>query len=147
MYAIGFMIMHRLGLVVAFLYLIFFVIQEYRIIRYHCVDCYYFGKTCGFGKGRISAMFFMKGSADKFCSKEMSWKSMIPDMLITLIPVVTAIYLLIAKFDIIILIEIVFLIILTTAGNGFIRGQLTCKYCKQRELGCPAEKLFNKNNN
>jgi hypothetical protein len=25
-----------------------------------------------------------------------------------------------------------------------VRGQLACKYCKQRELGCPAEQLFSK---
>jgi len=36
------------------------------------------------------------------------------------------------------------LILLTSAGNSYIRGSLACKYCQQRELGCPAEKLFNK---
>ena len=38
----------------------------------------------------------------------------------------------------------VWIVILTTIGNGFIRGTLTCKYCKQGELGCPADRLFNK---
>jgi len=74
----------------------------------------------------------------------MSWKDMIPDFLVTLIPIVIGIFLLIVKFDFILLIAIVLLIILTTAGNGFTRRQLTCKYCKQGELGCPASKLFNK---
>jgi hypothetical protein len=25
-----------------------------------------------------------------------------------------------------------------------IRGSIACKYCKQRELGCPAEQMFAK---
>ncbi|MFH1684097.1 MAG: hypothetical protein ABIA67_04360 [Candidatus Margulisiibacteriota bacterium] len=27
---------------------------------------------------------------------------------------------------------------------GYLRGSLACKFCKQRELGCPAEQLFSK---
>ena len=74
----------------------------------------------------------------------MTWKDMIPDLLISLIPLLAGIVLLIVQFDIYLLATIVLLAFLTTSGNGFIRGKLTCKYCKQRELGCPAEKLFNK---
>ena len=143
-YGLGFIIIIRLGLIVSFLYLIYALILEYRLIRYHCANCYYWGKTCGFGKGRVSSIFFKRGDISKFCIKDMSWKDMIPDFLVTLIPIVIGIFLLIVKFDFILLIAIVLLIILTTAGNGFTRRQLTCKYCKQGELGCPASKLFNK---
>jgi hypothetical protein len=69
---------------------------------------------------------------------------MIPDLLVTLIPFVIGIFLLIAKFSIFILMAIILLIIIATFGNGFIRGNLTCKFCKQRALGCPADSLFNK---
>ncbi len=69
---------------------------------------------------------------------------MIPDILISLIPIVTGITLLIMKFDCILLFALLLLLILTTIGNGFIRGKLTCKYCEQRELGCPADRFFNK---
>jgi hypothetical protein len=143
-YGLGFIIVVRLGLIVSILYLIYVLIFEYRLIRFHCINCYYWGKTCGFGKGRISSMFFKKGDISKFCIKEMSWKNMIPDLLVTLIPLSIGIFLLIAKFDFMLLFAIGLLIILTSFGNGFIRGQMTCSYCKQREIGCPAEKLFNK---
>ncbi len=143
-YGLGFLIMIKLGVIASFLYLIYIAILEFRLLRYHCVNCYYWGKTCGFGKGRLSSIFFKRGDVSKFCAKEFTWKDMIPDLLVSLIPVATGIYLLIVKFDIIILIAILLLIILTTAGNGFIRGQLACKFCKQRELGCLAEQLFNK---
>ncbi|MCD4817605.1 MAG: hypothetical protein K8S23_02810 [Candidatus Cloacimonetes bacterium] len=71
-------------------------------------------------------------------------KDMIPDILISLIPVVIGIILLIVNFSLILLFILVLLILLTTIGNGFIRGTLVCKYCKQKELGCPADKIFNK---
>jgi hypothetical protein len=34
------------------------------------------------------------------------------------------------------------LIALSFVGNAVLRGSFACKYCKQREIGCPAEKLF-----
>lgn len=143
-YGLGLIIMSRLGLFVTLLYLTYILILEYRLVKYHCINCYYWGKTCGFAKGRISALFFRRGDGSKFCKKDMSWKDMIPDLLVTLIPFVIGIFLLIAKFSIFILMAIILLIIIATFGNGFIRGNLTCKFCKQRALGCPADSLFNK---
>ncbi len=74
----------------------------------------------------------------------MTWKDMIPDLLISLIPLITGIVLLIIKFELILLLALILLIFLTTIGNGFIRGTLTCTFCKQKDIGCPADKLFNK---
>ena len=47
-------------------------------------------------------------------------------------------------FSWVLLLAIGALVLLGSVGTGFIRGQLACKYCRQRELGCPAEQLFNK---
>jgi uncharacterized membrane protein len=144
-YGLGFMIMIRLGWIISIIYLIYISILEYRLIRNHCPNCFYWGKTCGFGKGRLSAILFKKGDAAKFCLNEFSWKDLIPDLLISLIPFITGIVLMIIKFDYMILIAVILLVLLSTKGNEFIRGKLTCRYCKQKELGCPAEELFNKN--
>ncbi|MCD4792936.1 MAG: hypothetical protein K8R54_06875 [Bacteroidales bacterium] len=143
-YGLGFVIIFRLGLIFSIFYLIYILILEYRLIRYHCINCFYRGKTCGFGKSRLSSWFFKKGDISRFCIKEMTLKDMIPDILISLIPVVIGITLLIVKFDFILLFALLLLLILTTIGNGFIRGTLICKYCEQRELGCPADRFFNK---
>jgi len=145
-YSLGFFLTLRLGWIAAVLYLVFILAFEYRLISKHCVNCYYWGKTCGFGKGRISSLFFQKGDPSKFCDKKMTWKDMIPDLLVTLIPLVIGIVFLIIKFNFLLLTAAILLIVLTTMGNSFIRGTLTCKFCKQRELGCPAEKLFSKTN-
>ena len=143
-YGLGFVIIFRLGYFFSIFYLIYILILEYRLIRYHCINCFYWGKTCGFGKGRLSSLFFKKGNILRFCIKEMTFKDMIPDILITLIPLVIGIILLVAKFDFILLFALLLLLILTTIGNGFVRGTLTCKYCEQKELSCPADRLFNK---
>ena len=74
----------------------------------------------------------------------MTWKNLIPDILLTLIPLVVGIVLLILKFEPILFFALLVLILFTTMGNGYIRGTLTCKYCKQKELGCPADMLFQK---
>jgi len=144
LYGFGFAIMLRVGPVFAFLYLAYILVLEIRLLKTHCVDCYYWGMDCGFGKGRISALFFKKGDVSRFCSKGIKPADMIPDLLVSLIPVLTGIILIIVKVDYLLLAAVLVIILLTTAGNGFIRGSLTCKYCKQRDLGCPAEKLFNK---
>lgn len=74
----------------------------------------------------------------------MTWKDMIPGILGSILPLAAGIIALILKYDFIVLAAMLALILLTTVGNGFIRGSLTCKYCMQQELGCPADRLFNK---
>jgi hypothetical protein len=51
---------------------------------------------------------------------------------------------LIIDFNFTLFVFVLLLVMLTTSGNGFIRGKLTCRYCKQQEIGCPADRLFNK---
>lgn len=143
-YLSGFLIMMQLGWIVAVLYLVFFVSLEFRIISKHCIDCYYWGKLCAFGKGRVSSLLFRKGNPVRFCSHQMTWKDMIPDIMISAIPFVTAIILFFVRFELKLLVPFLILILMTTMGNAFVRGRLACRFCKQREIGCPADKLFNK---
>jgi hypothetical protein len=143
-YCCGFTIMLQVGWIVAILYLVFILGLEYRLISRHCTECYYWGKTCGFGRSRISALLFKQGNSTQFCKDTITLKEMVPDLLISLVPFVTGIILMVIKFDLLLLIPVFALLVLTTSGNGFIRGKLTCRFCKQRELGCPADRLFNK---
>ncbi|MDD5192345.1 MAG: hypothetical protein PHH54_03835 [Candidatus Nanoarchaeia archaeon] len=143
-YAIGFYIILGFGLAYSVIYLLYVGFLEVKVLKKSCVNCYYYGKRCCFGKGKLAPLFFKKRD-NKFSKHEMSWKYLIPDMLVSVIPIIAGIALLIIDFSWLILILILILAVLTSFGNGFVRGQLACKYCKQRELGCPAEKLFNKN--
>jgi hypothetical protein len=143
-YIIGAFIIYQINVLSLVLYLLFIGTLEFLLIQGHCVNCYYYGKTCAFGKGRISSIFFRKGDASKFCKMQMTWKDMIPDLMVSLMPFIVGIILLIKNFTWVMLILVIVLFLLASISNGFVRGQLACKYCKQRELGCPAEKLFDK---
>lgn len=143
-YLSGLMIMVHLGWLALFIFGFFILSLEYRLVSRHCVDCFYWGKTCAFGRGKLSARLFKKGDPVRFCSHQMTWKDMIPDLLVFLVPFITGIVLLIQDFNILLLMLVIMLGLLSTVGNSFIRGSLACRYCKQRDLGCPAEQLFNK---
>ena len=90
-------------------------------------------------------MVFKKGDINKFCKKQITWKDIIPDFMVSLIPAIIGIILLIKNFNWITLSLVIVLFILTFIGNGIVRSKLACKYCKQRQIGCPAQKLFEKN--
>jgi len=143
-YAIGTFIFYQLAIFFAVLYLLFCLWFEFRTLQKSCVNCYYYGKICGLGRGKLSPLFFKKGNPERFTEKDISWKDLIPDFLILIFPLVGGIIILIMDFTWLILVLMVILVVLSLGGNALIRGSLACKYCKQRELGCPAEQFFNK---
>jgi hypothetical protein len=145
-YLIGALLVYPFGLPWAVLYLLFVLALEFRVVSRHCVDCYYYGKTCAFGKGRLSCRIFPRGEPERFTRNTLTWKDMIPDFLVLLIPLLAGIIQLIVEFRWTILLLLVILVILGFPGTAFVRQQLACRYCKQREIGCPAAQLFGKKN-
>ena len=143
-YLIGAFVIYKLGLVWLLAYLAYVLFLEIRVVSTHCVNCCYYGKSCAFAKGRLSAMFFKKGNPKEFCKAEMTWKDILPDFLVSIIPLIAGIVLLIIKFDSILLLLLILLTAFTFSGNAFVRQNLACKHCKQKKLGCPAQKLFEK---
>lgn len=144
-YAIGAFVMYRIGIVWLVLYILYIVLLEMRLLRKSCVNCYYYGKNCAFGKGKLSCLFFKKGNPAEFSKQQITWKDILPDFMVSVVPLVAGIVLLIMDFEWLFALLLLALLLLTFIGNGFIRGSLACRYCKQREIGCPAERLFSKN--
>lgn len=140
-YIIGASILYGLGIIFSVFYLFFCLCMEINLLHKSCVNCYYYGKTCTFGKGRLASYLFNKGNPQIFTEKEVSWFTVLPDFLVFILPLAGGIILLINKFSWIILLLIILLLILSFGGNALIRSS-TCKHCKQRELGCPAAELF-----
>ena len=144
-YAMGAYLIYKIGWVWLILYVLYIAWLEIRLLRRSCVNCYYYGKVCAFGKGKVVCLFFKKGDTNKFKQDKITWKDMVPDVMVSLIPVVAGIVLLVIDFNWLILSMMLLVLLLSSIGNGLIRSSLACKYCKQRESGCSAEQLFNKN--
>jgi hypothetical protein len=140
----GTIILWQFGIIWVIVYVLFILFLEFRLLSGHCVDCYYYGKTCAFGKGRLSALFFPRGNPEKFTGMTITWKDIVPDFLTFIVPVLAGILLLVQKFSWTILLLIIAVLLLGFLGNALVRGKLACRYCKQREIGCPAERLFDK---
>ncbi len=141
-YAIGLFILAQLGTIFAVFYLLYFIFMEINQYRKGCVNCYYYGKLCGFGKGKICASVFSKGDPKKFNERKSTWWDMIPDLLLLVLPLIGGIITLLINFKWIILAAIIAIVLISFKGNEFIRSSFSCKYCKQQELGCPAAQLF-----
>jgi hypothetical protein len=141
-YGIGIAILYQYGLIWVIGYVLFILYLEIRLLSGHCVDCSYYGKTCAFGKGWLSSRFFPRGDPERFRQMNITWKDIIPDFLVFAIPMVAGILLLIQAFTWTVLLLVIALFLLGFPGNAFVRGQLACRYCKQREIGCPAAQLF-----
>lgn len=146
-YAIGAFILYQAGFPWLVLYFLSIGILEVRLLGRSCVSCCYYGKTCAFGKDRLCSMVFPRKDPQEFLKRTITWIDILPDFLVFIIPILVGILLLLQRFSIVLFILIIILFLLGSPGNAIVRGQLTCKYCKQREWGCPAEQLFDKTEN
>ena len=142
-YVIGAYLLAKLSIWLLPPYLLYILWLEIRLLRTACVDCAYYGRACAFGRGRLCAMAFKHGDPQCFAERQISWAEMIPDLLVSVVPMVAGIVLMILYgWSWVIIGLLLMLLLLSTVGNGWVRGSLACQHCKQRELGCPACGLF-----
>ncbi len=143
-YVLGALILAGFGIGVILLYLGYCSWVEFRVLKHSCVNCYYYGKICCLGRSKLASLLFQQGDPQRFIDRKISWKDIIPDFLVSIIPMIGGIVLLIKDFTILTLFLMIIMFFLTIVGNAWIRGSFACKYCKQREIGCPAVQLFDK---
>ncbi len=143
-YGIGACLMAGLGIWALAAYVVYCGWMEIRLLRHGCVNCCYYGKTCAFGRGRLCALLFRQGDPQRFAQAEISWSDLLPDFAVSLLPAAAAIILLVTDFRWVTLALLAALLILTFWGNAVVRGSFTCPHCRQRQIGCPAERLFGK---
>lgn len=141
-YALGAALFYRLGMVWVALYLSFCLWAEWRVLAKSCAHCYYYGKLCAFGKGVLCARLFRRQNPEAFTHRKTTWLDILPDFFVLLLPILAGIAILFRHFNWMVLAQIVLLILLGFPATGAVRGQLACRHCRQRELGCPAQRLF-----
>ena len=144
-YVAGAYIMFKLNLITGILYVIYFLILEFQLYKEACTSCCYYGRLCAFGKGVIASLFFKKGDPKKFGERELSFKDMIPQLLVVLIPLAIGVALLASRgFDVLILIAMLYPVFSWVCLNQINYGKLACIHCKQGSICCPALKFFAK---
>ena len=52
-YLIGAYIVYQVGIIWLLLYLLYIFGLEFRLMKKSCIHCYYYGKFCAFGKGKV----------------------------------------------------------------------------------------------
>lgn len=144
-YISGAYLMAQLGKTFMILYVLYCLWLEIRLYAVSCRHCYYYGKLCAFGKGKLCALLFKKGSPDLFLNKKINCASLIPDFLVPLIPLAVGGFFLVQNFSWPRLIFIIVLAILAFPVTGYLRVSISCKYCKQKETGCPSVQFFAEN--
>ena len=115
---------------------------ETSVYREGCSRCYYYGKRCAFGRGKI-AKLFLKKSNKKFASRKIDWKAFLPSFVPTFAIIFSGFYLLTQQFTWAIL-GLTIWPIFVFFSNQTLYGELACPNCKQAQLGCPVCEFFMK---
>ena len=145
-YIAGAVLMYFISPYLAIIYVAFMLYLETKIYRERCVNCYYYGKLCAFGRGKIAKAILKKGHVKNFCDKKVSFKDFILPSLANIIPVIAGVYLLITDFRWWVLLVTLWPALMLFVGNPIIFGKYACNHCRQAEIFCPACEFFNRKN-
>lgn len=143
-YFTGLYILYLLWPLLALIFLVYVLYNELSVYREGCVSCYYYGKLCAFGRGKIAKMFLKKGSPKKFTEKQVSTKDFIQSSLVSIVPLIAGIYLLIQSFTWPVLIATAWPLVVWFFLNPVVYGEYACIHCKQARICCPVCEYFKK---
>jgi hypothetical protein len=143
-YVLGAYILSGLGVLACVLYLGYCGFVELSVLRGSCIHCYYYGKVCGLGRGKLCALIFPRGDPQTFIQRKVSFRDILPDLLVPVIPLAGGMLLLVRDFMRVVLLAMLAVLLLGSAGTAIVRGSLACRHCAQRVLGCPAQELFSR---
>jgi hypothetical protein len=121
---------------VAWIYLAAALIMIFVVLRkLVCTNCYYHGKQCALGWGKVSALFFNPGSIDQFSTCAGIKAAPITYGLLTLIPLVLCIIALVQEVTVL-KVAVLVLLLALAVYSGVINRKVACTNCKMR-LICP----------
>ncbi|MFC1998555.1 hypothetical protein ACFLVR_02795 [Chloroflexota bacterium] len=122
--------------IAAWIYLAIGVSMAWVVMRrLVCVNCYYYGKWCATGWGKLAAVFFKKGDMDKFSTSIGVKIAPMVYGLLSIIPITLLIVAMVAQFSVPRIVVLV-LLIGVSAYSAVVNRKKTCAKCKMR-LICP----------
>ena len=136
---IGMLPLQILGFpIISVLYALFLIIMLLFVLRkYLCTHCYYYGKICSTGWGKLTALMFKKNSGNYQLGVKLAGITWI---LATAIPIVGIILALVLDYSLSNLIFLILFILLTPVN--FVSHKKVCEKCKIRFI-CPASMAKN----
>ena len=141
---VGVYLVWQLGALWGVLFIVFLLGNEFFIYKHGCSCCYYYGKRCAFGRGKVARFFVKKDDPKKFCQRNVTWLNLLPVIVASLVPVIVGVILLIWDFRLFILILTLVPLLNWFVFNPLIFGRLGCLHCKQGRICCPANDFFSK---
>jgi hypothetical protein len=122
--------------IAAWVYLPVAVLMVFVVLRrLVCVNCYYYGKLCPSGWGKLAALMFKQGSMDKFGTSIGVKLAPATYGLLSLIPLGFVIAAMVQDFEVAQPVVLVLLLAMS-AYSGTISRKKSCVNCKMR-LSCP----------
>ena len=133
-FAVGLIVLAQLGTWAWAGYLALYLLEMAAVLAFACTRCCYYGKNCGMGYGRLSALLFKKRAEEEFHKATSHKVAGILMLVISPLPVLGGIASLIVGFSLQRL--LLFLVLLGLMVAGFVtRPRLVCGHCKQAESG------------
>jgi hypothetical protein len=133
-FALGIYFLIGLKEMLAIIYIIYTIMALTLILPLsRCVNCFYHGKFCNTGWGRIAAYLFKKGDESKYVEH---YNYAIFLHLLWLLPLLVGLLQLVRKRNIGILVILVIYVFVLFVEKVVLK-KLCCKRCHQREF-CPA---------
>ena len=100
-----------------------------------CTNCYYYGKWCSTGWGKLSALLFKKGNVEAFDTSIGVKLAPVTYGLLVLIPLILLVISVVQGFTVP-KITVLILLLLVSSYSGIISRKKACTNCKMR-LVCP----------
>ncbi|MFX1516675.1 MAG: hypothetical protein ACFFC6_10220 [Promethearchaeota archaeon] len=136
-YLLGTIVIYVLHPILGLIFLLLAVTTIIVSMKLRCTHCFYIGKYCNFGLGKLTAILFKKGEPDEFRNP----KKVVPTAILSfgtmLLPVIAGIGLIFFDFSLINIGLLLIYILLGILPNFFVRGNF-CEKCMQGQLGCPS---------
>lgn len=121
---------------VAWVYLAAAVIMTGFVMRkIVCTNCYYYGRWCCMGWGKLSALLFKKGNIDRF--RRSAGIRIAPAfyVLLVLVPLIMVIITLVQEFTVPKIVVLVILLLISIYSM-FLSRKRNCSRCKMKPI-CP----------
>jgi len=121
---------------IAWIYLAAAIIMVGVILRkLVCTNCYYYGKWCSTGWGKLSALLFKRGNMENFDTSIGLKLAPITYGLLSLIPLICIVISMVLGFAIL-KVVVLLLLLLVSFYSGFVNRKKACANCRMK-LICP----------